>query len=202
MNKTILISLLIAGLLLVSGMEGCVTASQPEEKAKQLADKTAEGSAIIALSQSLAKIKDCTIDEVISVTEGVYAKQGMGEFDPSEEEMAQMESLLESAKKCPQRIEKSASKTSETEYLVSYSFVTPDGCQQSGMGPPDGENFVQVEVNIAEETTNVIKGAFNEDQKKGVQDQIQMMNDMGNCGSLMMMATVSSSPAQVMAPTG
>lgn len=155
--------------------------------------------------QSTKKIKDCTIDEIISITEEMYVKQGMEKqgvekFDPSAEEIAQMESLLESAKRCPQKMEKSASKISETEYLVSYSFAAQTAdCQQFSMGP-NSENFIQIEVNTATGTTNVIKGAFSEEQRQGVQAQIQSIKDMGNCGSLMTMAFVSAGPSAEVQP--
>ena len=196
MNRTILISLLIVGLLLVSGVNGCVE-QQPEEKAEQLADETAEGGVVTALAQSLTKIDDCTMNELISNIKEIYASQGMGEFEPSEEERATTEAFLESAKKCAQRIEKSVSKISESEYLVSYSFISSPDCQQS-MLSPDTENFLQIQANIATGTTDVVKGAFDENKRKNIQAMIQQLEDMGNCGALMMMGTVSASTAPEM----
>lgn len=196
MKRGIILVLLVVGLLLVSGIEGCILEDiigrQPEEEAKQLADGTAEGSMATVLARSLAKIEDCTMNELISKLNMIYTEQGKGKYEPSKEEIAELEASLEAMKKCAQRIEKDVSKISESEYLVSHSFIVSANCQQP-MSSSGGENFLQIEVNIATETTNVIKGAFDERQKQDIQTTIQMIEDMGDCGALMMMSTTSTS---------
>ena len=187
MKTKILIGLLIIGILLISG---CVE-QQPEEKAKQLADGTAEGKMVVVMDQSFSKIKDCTMDEILSNLDELYESQGREYNGLTNEEKAGVEIALEDAKKCMQGIERDVSKISETEYLVSYSFNIPAGCQDSM--PSGGEDFLQIEVNTAAGTTNVIKGAFDESQKQELQNRIQQIEDMGNCGAVMMIGTVSSS---------
>jgi len=189
MKKIILIGLLIL-LVLISGC-----AEQPEEKAKQLADRTDEGNVINAMAQSFTKIKDCTMDEIISNLGELYKSQGREYLGITDEERATVETALETAKECKQRIEKVVSKISGSEYLVSYSFISSANCQQPM--PSGGENFLQIEVNTATETTNVIKGAFNEQQKQGVQVQIKQIENLGNCGAILMIGSVSSSHAPV-----
>ncbi len=187
------IRFLIGLLVIIVLISGCV--EQPEEKAKQLADGTAEGKMVVVMDQSFSRIKDCTMDEIFSNLDELYESQGREYNGLTNEEKAGVETALENAKKCMQGIERDVSKISETEYLVSYSFNIPAGCQDSM--PSGGEDFLQIEVNTAAGTTNVIKGAVNEEQKQYQQTMIQQLKNMDNCGAVMMMGTVSSSPAQV-----
>ncbi len=171
-----------------------------------LAKTTFEGELIELYKTNLENSSECTAEKLVERTKKNLEQAAVNypesfdyDFDLTQEELDVLDKQIKDIDRCDLYIERNISELNNNKYSVNYSLNVEGDCSsvQSGISFQEEEILI-IEVDLADNSTEVTKGAMsNTSTSSGQEMQQQMIASfklMGDCFKAMMLGVNPLNP--------
>jgi hypothetical protein len=159
-----------------------------------LAEGTPEGELLEVYRRNLSK-DDCTAELYVERMKKYIEKAKENapypytslDFDLNREQMNLLQEQIDKTKACDLRVEKEIFNKGNNVFTVNYSFVMEGNCSVSIFSPRTEKDAIIIQVDLKDNSTEVIKGKISSSQLEAVKIQFEAFDLLGGCMKAMVL---------------